>query len=292
MVPGEMLARAGSARAGGPLILMLGGYAGLFFAGLGADIWLIWKGVRGRGGTLAERARRVAGSPWREGDALLLVGLLGAALVLGWAVAGVMWRGYGGGRPLPADLIEQSVAFHWMIVGGVWCLLKARRMTWRRAFGISAAGIGRGVVQGVAAYCAMLPPLWAGTLLYRAGLRYWGYNPGLQEAARLVVEAGGPWLERGYLFFVAIVLAPLAEELLFRGIFLPLLLRRMRPWAAVAVVALFFAGVHLDLGSFVSLFVIAVGFGAAYIYSGSLIAPVVMHVLFNGVNLAMLILLD
>jgi membrane protease YdiL (CAAX protease family) len=39
------------------------------------------------------------------------------------------------------------------------------------------------------------------------------------------------------------------------------------------------------------LFVIAVAFSLAYIYSGSIVVPMVMHGLFNGVNVAMLMIL-
>jgi len=86
-------------------------------------------------------------------------------------------------------------------------------------------------------------------------------------------------------------LAPLFEEVIFRGILLPLVARRWGTAAAVVTVSALFAMVHFHLPSVVPLFVIAVAFSLGYVYSGSLLVPVAMHALFNGVNLVMLALL-
>ena len=92
----------------------------------------------------------------------------------------------------------------------------------------------------------------------------------------------------------AILSAPLAEELLFRGLVFRLLLERLTLWTAVAASALLFALIHLPywwlsgavppatlalrLGS---MFAYGVFFALLYRWSGSLYAPIIVHVLNN-----------
>jgi uncharacterized protein len=128
------------------------------------------------------------------------------------------------------------------------------------------------------------------TLIYQAVLRGMGHEIMLQEVALVVAGEQSFWL-RMYLMTLAVVLAPLFEEILFRGIGLPLVARKWGAAPAVVIVSLFFAAIHFHLPSMVPLFVIAAAFSLAYIHSGSIVVPIVMHGLFNGVNLVMLMML-
>ena len=119
-------------------------------------------------------------------------------------------------------------------------------------------------------------------ILLRAGI-----VPSLQNVAEIMLQARDP-LTLTYLLLLATVLAPLYEECLFRGIVLPVLLRRMGTGPAIALTSLIFAAIHMHLPSLAPLFVVSVGFSLASLYTGSLWAAVCMHSLFNGVNLALL----
>ena len=89
---------------------------------------------------------------------------------------------------------------------------------------------------------------------------------------------------------LAMFIAPVAEEILFRGILVPLLMKRLGAGPAVILSSVLFALVHLHAPSFFPLFVLATGLALAYIYTGSLWVPIMMHALFNGMNLAILLL--
>ncbi|MCC6528181.1 MAG: CPBP family intramembrane metalloprotease, partial [Polyangiaceae bacterium] len=81
----------------------------------------------------------------------------------------------------------------------------------------------------------------------------------------------------------AVVLAPIGEEWLYRGILLPWLARRVRPeWAVVLSAALFGLG-HLQYGPQL-LVIVAYGlvFGWARVRTGGLAAPVALHMLVNA----------
>lgn len=89
----------------------------------------------------------------------------------------------------------------------------------------------------------------------------------------------------------AVFVVPLFEELLFRG-FIQTMLRSLSggPWTAIVFTSLFFAILHPPT-HIAALFMLSCGLGYAYERSGSLIRPILMHILFNGANVAMTLLL-
>lgn len=89
----------------------------------------------------------------------------------------------------------------------------------------------------------------------------------------------------------AMVLAPLFEETLFRGVLLPVLAQRWGGMAAVVVSALLFGIAHLSLGELPPLFVLGLGLGWLRLQSGRLGPSVLMHSLWNGLTFANLLLL-
>jgi membrane protease YdiL (CAAX protease family) len=187
-------------------------------------------------------------------------------------------------------IVIQSISFHMIGLGVVVLSLLRRRVTWRDAFGLEPRAILKNVGTGAMFYLAVLPFLVFYTLIYQAVLRGMGYEIMMQEVALVVAGEQSFWM-RMYLAGLAVVLAPLFEEVLFRGIGLPLIARRWGVAPAIVLVSLFFAAIHFHLPSMMPLFVIAVAFSLAYIHTGSIVVPIVMHALFNGVNVAMLMML-
>ena len=90
---------------------------------------------------------------------------------------------------------------------------------------------------------------------------------------------------------VAAVIAPICEELLFRGLLLRALRRRLEPVPAVAIQALVFALAHPllsptvgDLAVVPALFLLGVASGVAATRKGDLSASILMHIGFNLVT--------
>jgi len=79
--------------------------------------------------------------------------------------------------------------------------------------------------------------------------------------------------------------APLAEEVLFRGYLFRVAERFAGRWPAIATVSLLFAGVHVHLPAMGGLFVLAVTLNILYCATGSLWAPIAAHALFNSLTL-------
>lgn len=91
---------------------------------------------------------------------------------------------------------------------------------------------------------------------------------------------------------MAVILAPLIEEVFFRGLFQTGLKGSglgHRPWLAIVVASAFFTVIHLGAVPWVALpglFVLSVGLGYTYEKTGSLVPPILIHAAFNGLNVA------
>jgi membrane protease YdiL (CAAX protease family) len=88
----------------------------------------------------------------------------------------------------------------------------------------------------------------------------------------------------------AVVLAPLAEELLFRGLLHRGLRRRLALAPATAVSSVLFALVHIDVVlsqplAIAGLVLVGVVLAIAYERTGSLIVPVIIHAVHNAVTI-------
>ena len=92
--------------------------------------------------------------------------------------------------------------------------------------------------------------------------------------------------------FTISVLAPLLEEVMFRGAIQGYMMRRMRsPWAAIIAAALVFGIFHMNPVQVVYATLLGVVFGWIYYRTGSLMSVIAGHVLNNTIATIMLLLL-
>lgn len=88
---------------------------------------------------------------------------------------------------------------------------------------------------------------------------------------------------------VAVLVAPVTEELVFRAGLFRFARTRLPRWAALLLPACLFATMHFNLASFLPLAVLGVLFSLAYERTGSIAVPMIAHGLFN-LNTIVLIL--
>ena len=85
-------------------------------------------------------------------------------------------------------------------------------------------------------------------------------------------------------YFVVGLLAPLAEEMVFRGAILRSLLRwKQNPWVGIAISALLFAVVHMNPAQMPHAFLIGLLLGWMYWRTDSIVPGVVYHWVNNTV---------
>ncbi len=87
----------------------------------------------------------------------------------------------------------------------------------------------------------------------------------------------------------AVFLAPVAEELFYRGFVLTMFARNHSRWWAIIVTSLLFALAHLLLVAFVQLFVFAILLSILRLKSKSLVAPIVAHSINNLISVVILL---
>lgn len=261
-------------------------YLGLIVAGVLVNVVLF---LRFQAVTL-DWERRVASlkvNPWKtDYAARVLLFLVGLYFAVSFAK-----QTFGGGvEDPPVWVLLQSAFFHVVGLAVIAYALKRQRLAWGRAFGVAMARLWSDAGRGVVLYLAMMPLLFFYTLLYQWALRAVGYHAEPQDVIVLFVNEESAW-SRAYTFILAGLIAPVFEELVFRGIALPALARLRSATWAVVVLAAAFAAIHFHIPSLVPLFIVAVALSLGYIYTGSILVPIVAHGLFNLVNLMALNLL-
>lgn len=125
--------------------------------------------------------------------------------------------------------------------------------------------------------CAGVIPV---TLAWRWILDRVGASEAEQELVDVLRASDSP-LEIVLMCLLAVVVAPVAEELVFRAGLFRYLRGRVPAVIAYAAPAAFFALIHFNIQALPGLFVLALLFAKAYERTGRIGVPIVAHALFN-----------
>lgn len=217
------------------------------------------------------------------GDTMLLGWVALVAVMVGSLLAGSLFRRFG-----------LSVSDGWTsiltVLGfqGALTVAVTAFSIYKRSVGLAlpAVGIhpaiplGDRLLLGAAIFCAAMPLIYATSFASGAALEALGLPVKQQDLAGLFASTDSPLLLLA-LTFMAVVVVPLGEELLFRAGLFRMLGRFLPRWPAILGSALLFATLHWSAVHFVPLTVLGVCFALAYEKTGSLLVPVVAHGLFN-----------
>lgn len=222
---------------------------------------------------------------------LYLVAQLGLQLVAALALVGTgilepdVLDPESGGTGLLAIVVASQVAG----LGVTMLFLRIRHVPWRPLVG-SARPLGRNLAIGSGlGFLAIV----ASTLIVSLLVALTGSDAALEQ-----VLTGGLMetpLELALAVMAAVVLAPVAEELLFRGLLHRSLRRRSRIVPATAVSSVLFAVVHVDVAfsqplALVGLTLVGVILAIAYERTGSLLVPIMIHAVHNAVTIAAVVI--
>ena len=143
-------------------------------------------------------------------------------------------------------------------------------------------------IAGPVALLAAMPVLTAANLAWVFLLERFGLNTDKQSMVDIFSNSQSTSVIIG-MSLLAVVVAPLTEELIFRaGLFRYLRTRIPRP-AAIVLPALLFGSLHANLVAFVPLVLLGVVFALAYERTGRIWVPIVAHALFNLNTILMLL---
>jgi membrane protease YdiL (CAAX protease family) len=191
-----------------------------------------------------------------------------------------------------------------ILIGGN-LLMRPGGLTW---MGFLPSMLPRGLAVGIVASLLILPLSFLAAMLTD---RVWDWmnleHPGSHEMLQILAKAESPPL-RVLIYLSAMAIAPVFEELLFRGhvqTMLVQLLTGSKPepetaaassppprhrqdsavrWAAILITSGLFALVHGAFWMMPPIFFLSVCIGYVYERTGNLWAPVVVHMIFNTAN--------
>lgn len=142
--------------------------------------------------------------------------------------------------------------------------------------------------EGFFTFLGVLPLIFGAGLAWTGILHRFGVQPERQDLLLLMQKQGsGSWL--AVMIVMAVLVAPFAEELIFRAGLYRFLRSRVPYWLALALPALLFAALHANLASFPQLLVLGVFFALAYERTGNIAVPIFAHALFNLNTILMLL---
>ncbi len=188
----------------------------------------------------------------------------------------------------PTDTPHQLVLGTGAMHGGMLLGMTGYRFTFARAQARVGFALRGAFSSGLVTFLIALLVVTAVSLVWQLVLKLCHYQIKPQDSIDLLRHTDSLAL-RLTLVSVAVLVAPISEELLFRAGIFRYVRTRLPRWKALLLPALLFALLHLDVGSFVPLMSLAVVFSLAYERTGSIGTTMVAHALFN-LNAALLVL--
>lgn len=134
--------------------------------------------------------------------------------------------------------------------------------------------------QSVTALLLALPVVAITSLGWSALLKAAGLPDAPQDLIAIFAAVQSPFVLLAMLV-VAVIVAPINEELLFRGVIFRFLRQRLGRAIAYAVSGALFGFMHGNWAGFLPLALLGVALALAYEHSGDIRVPIVVHGLFN-----------
>ena len=187
------------------------------------------------------------------------------------------------------NLLLGTLTFQGVACGLTFVFWRHHNVAWRDGFGLNDPRLKQALLLALLTFLVVLPVVWLLQAAAVSTLTRLGYPPDDQTAVQLLDHARSWWV-RGYLAGFAVVLAPVAEEFIFRGLLYPLVKQLGWPRLGFVGVSLLFALIHFDVATFLPLFVLALALTWLYERTDNLLAPITAHALFNATNLGLLAL--
>jgi uncharacterized protein len=143
------------------------------------------------------------------------------------------------------------------------------------------------IFWGVGGYCVAIPLVVVISLINQ---RFWHGQGGSNPLLFLALQAQDQ-VVLGIFFFTAAIAAPIFEEIMFRGFLLPSLSRYISVWGSIFISGFIFAIAHLSVSEVAPLMTLGVVLGFVYSRSRNLLAPMLVHSLWNSGTLFSLFVL-
>lgn len=230
-------------------------------------------------------------TPLADTFLLVFVGLIAA--LAGMMIGAGAARFFPGGEVLnsPVQNLGANVGMFAFVPLGLLGIVRYIRSHPTPVAPITAGGaprfpeaVGLGVLTFLGTHALMLGPAVASGKLLE-----WLQIAVEKQPALQMFGADTPPAVRAGLVIVAVCLAPVTEEIVFRAGLFRILRAHVPRWLALGLSAAVFAAAHTNVAAFVPLVVLGVVWAHMYEKSGSLTVSIVAHGLFNLTNIALVL---
>jgi len=223
--------------------------------------------------------------PWKLMDFLVVMALLSTLLLVG-----IFSNLLASTRAeVSVDAGSQAVnftvylCFYGTILALVHLMVRGRGASWRTAFGFRSRREWSALLMALGVTFIVLPiARYLGTLSVNLMDRV--HLTAVPQQSVQMLQTNVSVSSQVFLGVLAIMVAPVTEEVLFRGILYPFVKQRGYPKAALLGSAILFGALHLNLMTFVPLTFLGLILAWLYDSTDNLVAPIFAHSLFNFDN--------
>jgi len=209
-----------------------------------------------------------------------------AGILALWMIS-VIWQSLGVTQVISLKAIYANSIVYGALVLGIFGVIGFRGESAISIFQLQPSRLPRAAGAGILWLVITYPLIMAAQLVVQ---RVFGTADDSQLIVKYFLEH--PDLKhRAAVVFLAVIVAPVAEEVLFRGYIYGVIRRYGGRVPALLTSSLLFAAIHVHLPSLLGLGILAVILCLLYERTGSLWAPITMHAAFNASTIVLLILL-
>lgn len=203
------------------------------------------------------------------------------ASMLGLYIIAQTVESFGKQIQITPEAINLSILIYCCVVLMILGVLIGRDRNPLIIFGLRWPKWKSGILVSLASLLAVYPIIFLPVTI----LHLTGVETETQDVVQYLGTAKG-LAERLPMILMAVAVAPIAEEFIFRGYLHGVLRKYSGRWISLLVTSLVFAAMHRHLPAMLPLSIFAVALTLVYEKTRSLWAPIIMHATFNSITVA------
>jgi membrane protease YdiL (CAAX protease family) len=214
-----------------------------------------------------------------------LADALCAGILAIWMIS-VIFQSLDTPKSISLSVIIANCAVYACLITGIFGVMIFQRLSPVSVFQLQPSRFPRAAGMGLLWLAITYPLIIAAQALVQ---NIFGTGDDSQLIVRFFLEHADS-SHRIAVIFMAVIVAPVAEEVIFRGYFYGVIRRYGGRIPALLTSSLLFAAIHVHLPSMLGLGILAVILCLLYERSGSLWAPITLHAAFNASTIVSLII--
>ena len=171
----------------------------------------------------------------------------------------------------------------------LWYFVLRRYESGSKEFGFRWIGIGKTILWIIIAYLFYLGlSIFLIEIFYCLGIESFGFEKQTSIFDIFVTNISGVLVA----LFIAVIMAPIIEEIFFRGFILQTLVKRISAFWGVIITALIFAAVHFEFRSIMPLIILSFILNILFVKTRSIWPCILFHIFNNTITFIGLYLIE